>query len=350
MRRLLSGKGQAYVDWQLTDFDPQSVANLITPAYDARRQSRGTRVQLSSWLNDGWARAKRMLVAHLDAHPDAARWILFIPLAAVILYFELTEGSSDRLPITIAWLASYVVIFSLPGFLVKRHRKRQQKTLSRIRGLYALACEFLSQDRRAEATRLLHSIRRWERHWRIGESWLYQLAYSWFVVAVTAAVAFIHYFLYTNVNSQTASGEVPQKNLIETALFLQTHPIAFWMIVIFAVVVGLTARQHLRDLKGAAWAEFYGDRLASAIRAGRTVNEAPQHQGRELPLSATARELFGLPDRFTAAELRQAWITLARELHPDRWASAGDGVRRMKEAALKRVNAARDELAAQTVG
>ena len=35
----------------------------------------------------------------------------------------------------------------------------------------------------------------------------------------------------------------------------------------------------------------------------------------------------------------------ARELHPDRWSSAGPAVRKMKEAALKRVNAARDELA-----
>ena len=65
---------------------------------------------------------------------------------------------------------------------------------------------------------------------------------------------------------------------------------------------------------------------------------------------ATAHELLGLPVRFTSAELRQAWLRLVRELHPDRWAAAGEGAQQMKEAALKRVNAARDELAPQVVG
>jgi len=231
-----------------------------------------------------------------------------------------------------------------------RHRSRQQRTLDRIRGLYALACEMLGEDRKTEAYRLLRSIRRWEQHWRIGESRLYQLAYSWFVVGATALAAFVHYVVYTNMNSQITSGEIPQKNLLETAQYLESNPIALSIIGVFAFLVGLTAQKHLHDLKGAPWSEFYGDRLASAINAGRTVNEAPQHHGRELPVNASARELLGLPDRFTAAELRQAWLHLARELHPDQWIGAGDGVRRMKEAALKRVNAARDELAAQAVG
>ena len=58
----------------------------------------------------------------------------------------------------------------------------------------------------------------------------------------------------------------------------------------------------------------------------------------------SARQLLGLPERFTGAELRRAWLRLVRELHPDRRATSGSGVRQMKEAAMKRVNAARDEL------
>jgi hypothetical protein len=301
---------------------------------------------LSTWLRDRWTRAKLAL----EAQPDLAGWLVFMLLGLALTALNVAEGRYDRLPITVAWLASNALMFALPGLLVMRHRARQQNTISRIRGLYALACEMLAEDREGEASRLLRSIRRWELHWRIGESGLYQLAYSWFVVAATAAAAFVHYFLYTNVNSQTAYGEIPQKNLLETAQFLQTHPIALWIIVVFASIVGLAARQHLRDLKGIPWAEFYGDRLASAINAGRTVNEAPQHEGPELPLNATPRELLGLPAHFTAAELRRAWLRLVRELHPDHWAAAGDGVRQMKEAALKRVNAARDELAGQALG
>jgi hypothetical protein len=283
-------------------------------------------------------------------HPSVLGYIIFGLLALAMLYLNVAAGRSDRLPVMIAWLVSSFVMFGLPGFLVIRHRSRQQHTLSRIRALYALACEFLSQDRKAEASRLLHSIRRWEQHWRIGESRLYRIAYSWFVIGATAAVAFLHYFLYINVNSQTASGEIPQKTLLETAQYFHSHPIALWIIGGFSFLIGLTALQSLHDLKSTPWAEFYGNRLENAIKAGRTVNEAPQHQGRELPLNATARELLGLPARFTAAELRRAWIRLARELHPDRWVTAGEGVRRMKESALKRVNAARDELATQAIG
>lgn len=301
---------------------------------------------MSARLKDRWARIQQTLARH----PEWGGWVLFVPLALGMLYLNAAERRYDRLPITSAWLISCVLMFALPSFLVMRHRSRQQNTLSRIRGLYALACEMLAEDRKAEARRLLRSIRRWELHWRIGDSGVYRLAYSWFVTAATAAAAFVHYFLYANINSQTASGQTPQKSLLETAEFLQAHPIGLWIIAFISVFVGVSARQHLRDMKGASWSEFYGDRLASAINAGRTVNEAPQHQKPELPPNATARELLGLPPHFTAAQLRRAWLRLARELHPDRWATAGEGVRRMKEAALKRVNAARDELASQAIG
>jgi hypothetical protein len=63
----------------------------------------------------------------------------------------------------------------------------------------------------------------------------------------------------------------------------------------------------------------------------------------------SARELFGLSPGFTKAQLRAAWLRLARELHPDCWSSAGPAVRKMKEAALMRVNAARHKLAPQAL-
>lgn len=298
-------------------------------------------MHFTAGLKDRLARAKWTL----DNYPDAVGVIFFAIGGLLMLWLNVEQGRYDRLPITGALIISYGIMFGLPVFLVRRHRSRQQNTLDRIRGLYALACEMLNEDRKAEALRLLRSIRRWEQHWRIGESWLYQTAYSWFVMGATFLAAVAHYFLFTNVNSQAAYGIIPQKSLFETALFLQERPIALGILCFFAFIVGRMAQSYLCDLKSAPWAEFYGEQLENAIKAGRTVNEAPQHAARDLPLNATARELLGLPARFTAAELRQAWIRLARELHPDRWVSAGDGVRRIKEAALKRVNAARDELA-----
>jgi curved DNA-binding protein CbpA len=68
-----------------------------------------------------------------------------------------------------------------------------------------------------------------------------------------------------------------------------------------------------------------------------------------LPEDISAQELFGLTPGFTKSQLRAAWLRLARELHPDRWSAAAPAARKMKEAALQRVNAARDELAPQAL-
>ena len=64
----------------------------------------------------------------------------------------------------------------------------------------------------------------------------------------------------------------------------------------------------------------------------KSVEPAPQHEGPDLPENVTARELLGLDAQFTKADLRSAWLRLARELHPDRWMTSGPAVRRMKEA------------------
>jgi hypothetical protein len=86
--------------------------------------------------------------------------------------------------------------------------------------------------------------------------------------------------------------------------------------------------------------------VLQGLRAGRSIENARRHESLE---SANARELLDLNPTFTKAELRSAWLRLAKELHPDRWILSGQAVRQMKEAALKRVNAARDELPAQAL-
>ena len=301
----------------------------------------------TAWHHDWRSRAKLAL----EAHPDLAGWgLVLLPLALLMAWAQVAQGKFDRLPITTIYLVSTPGMFALPAFLVMRHRWRQERTMSRIRGLYAMACELLDEERIDEARRVLASIRRWERQWRLGDSTAYRLAYAILVIAATVAVVGVHYFFYTNIYSQYGYMQTPQKTLAETAHYLLDNLLQIWIIGGLGVLFGLRAREHLHDLKGAPWAEFYGDRLAAAIKAGRGVKEAPQHTGRQLPVNGTARELLGLPAHFTSAELRRAWLRLVRELHPDRWAAAGEGVRRMKEAALKRVNAARDELAGQALG
>ena len=80
------------------------------------------------------------------------------------------------------------------------------------------------------------------------------------------------------------------------------------------------------------------------MNAGDSVSEADWHDGVEIDDYDSALDLFGLRPSFKKSDLRRAWLKLARELHPDRWGNASAGVRQLKEAALKRVNAAKDEL------
>jgi preprotein translocase subunit Sec63 len=56
------------------------------------------------------------------------------------------------------------------------------------------------------------------------------------------------------------------------------------------------------------------------------------------------REVFGLSSSITRRDLDRARRRLVQELHPDRWQQASPSERRLREEALKRVNAAYDSL------
>jgi hypothetical protein len=94
----------------------------------------------------------------------------------------------------------------------------------------------------------------------------------------------------------------------------------------------------------------------SQVNPERRIKRCSQSKEREdyaanaAASTASARELHGLPVHFTKAELRRAWVRFARLMHPDLWHGKGDGVAKMKEAALKRGNQARDELLPQAGG
>jgi hypothetical protein len=142
---------------------------------------------------DWWSRAKQLLQTHADL---AAKGIVSAALLLLIVFAEIAGGEPSRIPITIVYFLSFLAVFALPVFMVIRHRWRQENTLSRIRGLYAVAIEWLNEERIAEARRALASIRRWEKHWRFGDSLPYRLAYSAIVIAATTGIAAVHYFAY----------------------------------------------------------------------------------------------------------------------------------------------------------
>lgn len=299
-------------------------------------------------LGQDFERARYSLLARVEAYADAVGTALIAIVALGLMAgHDYWNGHPERLPMTTLYIGSWLLMFILPVVLVWRHRRRQQRVITKVRSLFAMAVEWLMQGRNREAHRALRSIRRWEKHWQIGNSGLYRLIYSAFVIGATTSVAALHFVAYANVYSRSDYQQVPHESLGDTMWYLLDHPIQLWFIGLFSLALGFKSAEYLKDLEGASWSEFYGDRLEAALKAGRTVNEAPWHD-RPLPTAATsARELLGLPENFTSAQLRRAWLSLVRELHPDRWVTAGDEVRRMKEAALKRVNSARDELATQ---
>ena len=133
---------------------------------------------------------------------------------------------------------------------------------------------------------------------------------------------------------------------MDTVQLLCSSPWLLAFVIVLGLVFSFPPALDSAQIKSRPWSEFYGDRLKQALVAGRGLNQAPQHEYQEPPDNVTAEELLGLNPGFTKVELRRAWLRLARELHPDRWHTAGESVRRMKESGLKRVNAARDELLA----
>jgi hypothetical protein len=171
-----------------------------------------------------------------------------------------------------------------------------------------------------------------------------RLAHISYAAVTNIGVSFFGQVLGYHVNSYPRPA-----SLSESIEKLLTEPWLLTVTAAAAVLFSMLGLRHAVEVRSRRWSEFYGNQLESALRAGRGVDNAPQHKLPPLPEGVSARELLGLNPTFTKRELRSAWLRLARELHPDRWIHSGQAVRQMKEAALKRVNAARDELAPQAL-
>jgi hypothetical protein len=276
---------------------------------------------------------------------DHTRIILLAGGSIVLVtLFAIFSDKWADLPIDVGYIAGFYGAFCWPIYVMGRFRRQQDCILDKIRSHYVLATTALMAGTEAPARERLRMIRNLEAHWRLGASVPVRVAHISYAAVTNIGLAFFGQVIGYHVNSYPKP-----VSLSESIEKLLTNP---WLLAVPAAMAVLFSMVGLRravEVRSRPWSEFYGNQLESALRAGRGVENAPQHELPPLPEGVSARELLGLNLTFTKAELRSAWLRLARELHPDRWIHSGQAVRQMKEAALKRVNAARDELAAQAL-
>jgi len=271
--------------------------------------------------------------------------IIFAIGTAFCVLLAVLSGQTANLPIQIGYILCLSGSLVWPVYVMGRHRRHQDRILDKIRAHYVLAISALMEGQEREARKRLRVIRSLERHWRLGASYPVRLALLSYLLVANTALAFVAQVFAYHINSH-----MNPTSFMDTLDFLWNRP---WLLVIatfLAVFMSFGAWWDAAQIQSRPWAEFYGDQLRAALNAGRRIELAPQHEGPGLPPDGVAaRELLGLRHGFTKRELRRAWLRLAKQLHPDKWVRSGDGVRRLKEAALKRVNAARDELVAQAL-
>lgn len=278
----------------------------------------------------------------VEGHEHTGTLVMAVAFTALFVVLAFYSDKWTELPLQLGNIAGVFGAFVWPHYVMGRHRRQQDRILDKIRAQYVMAITSLMASQERIARRRLQIIRSLETHWRLGAGYPYRIALLTYVLATNMALAFAGQVFAYHL------GAYPKRDsFMESVQLLWSTP---WVLGLAAGIAFLFSFPAFRDasqIKSRPWSEFYGDRLVSALKAGKGVEPAPQHEGPDLAEGVSARELLGLNPHFTKADLRSAWLRLARELHPDRWMSSGPAVRRMKEASLKRVNAARDELMAQ---
>ncbi len=270
--------------------------------------------------------------------------VVLVPLSALLIWIESGTADPLRTPMSVVYVVTLWMVLFLPFVAAARHHWRQARAMDKVRARFAQGLEALYAGRDEEARRFLLSVQRWEKHWQYGNSWVYRTAYGAIVLALTGLAGLAHYLSYYSLFRSDIVSRPKVLTPIESIQYVIERPFLLGITLVIAGLWALSGLRELRHMREQAWRDYYGKRLAAALTAGKGVGAATPL---EEIVGVSARELFGLDEYFTKAQLRRSWLRLARELHPDRWMHADEETRTAKEAALKRVNAARDQLERQ---
>jgi len=288
-------------------------------------------------IRRGTMRSWRAEIEGRDHTDIVVLTVILATFSGALMYLS---GKWDDLPVWVIYYATYLGIFFVPLLLANNHRRRQDRLLDRIRSRYVLAISEWTHGHDDLAAGQLTKIRRLEALWRLGASVPYRLALLSVVLATGATIGIacqLTGFYLSNRPIRVAFPDFIAQTL--------AGPSVSWLPGAMGLIMGLVFAIDAARIKSTRRPEFYSDHLAAALKAGRGIDAAPQHDGPTLPPDGvSARDILGLGPHFTKSDLRRAWVRVARDLHPDHWGTSGPAVQAMKEAALKRVNAARDEL------
>ncbi len=238
-------------------------------------------------------------------------------------------------------VGSYFIAYLVPGWMKRRHVRRQNRLLDRCRAYFMAASNSINDGDYDTANDYLKRIRRLEWRWHLRSNGLYRLLLAvWAVIAGAFASVVVRWGLFAGFaiaeGTLTFSAWISNfTSMIEVFLLLGA----------FACLHALPG--YLNDWTDPDIIDNCGDRLDRMINA-RGVAEAPEAEWSGDALDGlSAREILGVGYTFTKRQLNAARRRLARELHPDFLQNASGAVRRAHEEALKRVNAAYDELVAE---
>jgi hypothetical protein len=286
--------------------------------------------------------------------------LLVLFLLFILLAFASGDTVSSVSQIDMVEKTAFVTMFALPWLFMGGHCVRQDRFLDRMRAAFALGAAAHLADNLAESTRQLRFIRNYERKWKFRDASAYRFALYLCITAFVACSAMTAAFL-TQWRSliEAAARKGIDKAISPVQVVVNFQEMGWWLIfpTIFVAFYTYFIVRHAVILDrnsdvyiSRRWVTFYGDQLAQMQQASRSMAAASHYEEKargahRLPGELiSARELFGLGDQFSKAQLRSAWLRLARELHPDRWFGAPEHIRQLKETALKQVNAAKDEL------
>ena len=231
----------------------------------------------------------------------------------------------------IGWFGGIACAFTIPWLIKNRHITRQNRLIDECRSRFILAVRYLANNNEPAARGLLDEIRAIEARWKRADSIPSKVALGCVAILLgTMAGATLRFAPFAAMS-------------IEHGKALDLTNLAW--------VSGLSAMHtvfsYCYDWHSPWIVDDCGDRLEALLNTGRGIAiSSPKTRRTRLKDGLAAREVFGLDILWTLKELNAARRRMAAQYHPDRWQTAPPGAAKAAEDAMKRINAAYDQLKA----